>query len=398
MTFPNGLKRICDICYYMTFATLIASFLGSENLIITLPVFASVAFLSAFLAPRGRIKYISLIPLFLIFLIVQSTVINLIVFIPTVFYMMWAMPKKDESTAGFNYEAIFNGFLKAFGTILVIRFGLLGIFEMQFPTDTMLFATAFLILAIIFTRMIRHDENILNETRFKLINLISVVGVILGIVVVTSRTFLEIATTIYLFIAPYLIYLLMPIMYLIAIIFEDFEPKKDPAAMMLRPMEFFQELAAYLNEESDPSEVVGYILVFIVSAIVIIVVLYILYKLIKALLTKILGTQDDDIEDEIIPLDDKKKRRLRRYRENQIRELYRNFLILTRKNEIDTSVHLTSKEIENQVVSKFKTDTSGELRDEYIKIRYKEDKFTKADVKRVKELYKNVKEEIESFS
>ena len=192
----------------------------------------------------------------------------------------------------------------------------------------------------------------------------------------------------------------MPIMYLIAIIFEDFEPKNDPAAMMLRPMEFFQELAVYLNEESDPSEVVGYILVFIVSAIVIIVVLYILYKLIKALLTKILGTQDGDIEDEIIRLDDndKKKRRLRRYRENQIRELYRNFLILTRKNEIDTSVHLTSKEIENQVVSKFKTDTSGELRDEYIKIRYKEDEFTKADVKRMKELYKNVKEEIESFS
>jgi len=57
MVFPNGLKRICDICGYMVFAVIIASFfgIGSYELITTLPIFASVAFLSTFLTSHGWI-------------------------------------------------------------------------------------------------------------------------------------------------------------------------------------------------------------------------------------------------------------------------------------------------------------------------------------------------------
>lgn len=401
MTFPNGLKRICDICAYMTFASLIASFLGSDNLIITLPVFASVAFLSAFLAPRGKIKYMGIIPLFLIFLITPSTLINLVVFIPTIAYMIWAIPKPDESLSGFNYEPIFNGFIKIVGTILLLRliFGVMFDGE-PIPTDSLLFATAFLLLATLFTRMIRHDDDILNDIRFKLINIISVIGIILGTFFVTNRMFLETGVTIYLFIARYLTHLLILITYPFARLLSFLLPEADPAAMELN---WITELIGNMeplehNEAGSP--ILGSIIGIIAFSVIVIVVLSLFFKLIKEILNKILGSQrEDDIEDEIIPLDenDKKKRRFRR-RENQIRELYRKFLKLIKMNDIDTSLHLTSKEIETQVVNTFNTETSGTFRDEYIQIRYKEDEFTKNDVKRMKELYKSVKEEIETFS
>ena len=402
MTFPNGLKRICDICCYMVFATLIATPLGSYDLIATLPVFAIVAFLAAFLAPRGRIKYISLTPLPLIFLIVPLTIVNLVVFTLAILYMIWAIPKQNESVAGFNYEAVFNGFLKVFGVILLLRFGVFApLFDgAPFPTDTLFFAAAFLLLATIFTRMIRHDENILNQIGFKLINMISVIGVVLGIFLVTNRTFLEITTTIWFFIARYLIYLLLLIAYPIARLLSLLLTEFDPEAMLLMGGLNFIDDYGIEYYEADSQPIWPLIIAVIVVGIVMIIGLPLLFKLIKALLSKVLGIRDDeDIEDEFIPLDDKdkKKRRFRR-RENQIRELYRDFLKLIKKNDIDISLHLTSKELEIQVATTFNTETSSALRNEYIQVRYKENDFTKDDVKRMKELYKNVKEEIETFS
>lgn len=105
---------------------------------------------------------------------------------------------------------------------------------------------------------------------------------------------------------------------------------------------------------------------------------------------------DDDLKEEIIALeDDDVKQPVIRRPENQIREIYRDFLNFVKtKATVDTSLHLTSKEIENEIVSRFGSETSSVFRDEYIKVRYNESEFTKDDVKQMKELYKNVKKEI----
>jgi len=123
------------------------------------------------------------------------------------------------------------------------------------------------------------------------------------------------------------------------------------------------------------------------------------------LLFKMLFDKEDEIEDiydehdfkeEIIALDENDvKQPVIRRPENQIREIYRDFLNFVKtKATVDTSLHLTSKEIENEIVSRFGSETSSAFRDEYIKVRYNESEFTKDDVKQMKELYKNVKKEI----
>jgi len=384
----------------MAFVSLIATFFGSYNLITTLPVFAGVAFLAAFLTPRGQIKYVSIIPLLLIFLIVPLTLTNFIIFIPTFFYLAWSISKPEEDIIGFDYGPIFEKFLGIFIVILFLWFVVIYMVLTgpPFPTDALWFAAAFLMLTIIFMRMIRHDELIINQYRFRLINVIPVIGIILAIFLLTNRIFLEIVA----FVGRILSYLISGIVFILHLPFHYFTL-------------IYHLLSGY---EEDPWWMDSPIFRNIVLIILIIFVLYVAGRHMKPKevdnplkkrwlmwMFKLFEDKDEILEDvydehdfkeEVIALEeDDEDQHAKRQRENQIREIYRDFLSFVKTKKVDTSQYLTSKEIENQIMTRFNAKTSRAFREEYIKVRYNGSEFAKDDVKRMKELYKNIKKEMD---
>ena len=410
MTFTSGLKRICDICFYLTFASLIGSLIGADNLVSTLPLFVCIAFLSAFFAQKGKVKYFSFLLYPLIFLLISPTTPNLIILIPAMLYLIKACPKQKERASEFDYATVFMVFLGIFGFIfvfnLLINSWVAGSMP-EFASDFFLFALMFAILSIVFMRMARHNDSVLKQFRFKVMNAASLIGVIVAAVLVSSNVFLAFIWSIIRFIW---VRLIMPL--LEAVIWVIF----NILAFFMRILgtdHSMDGLMEILGDDGSPEAAVEEIFYYehevwpygriILVVILAIIGIFVLIKIFKLLTSKIAVTEIDTegIVEERFALDDDKQQRKRRFgrqKENQVREIYRDFLRLIKKNEVLVPSFLTSHEIDVQVSGKFQSKKSSQIRDEYIKIRYGKADFTKDDINRVKGLYKEFKEEIDQFS
>ena len=411
MIFPSGLKRICDISFYMTFASVVGGWFGSDDMTLTLPIFAWVAFLSAWLAPRGRIKYISVIPLIFIFVITPLTMINAVVLFPLILFVIASLPTPDEHVTSFEYSGVFKLFL-----MLFLGLGAVTVFLnqsattiIQIPNDTTVFSISFLFNSIIFMRMIRHDESVLKQARFKIMNTISIVGVVMSAILMSTDVFLTFGRNVisliwWQIIAPIFAFVIglgvTSFTFILGIfglenIFEH-EPYEAPE-IGIQMMEEGGELTLF------QSVFIFFISIFVTALLIALVILLLVLvrKLFKRLTEPLrlpyLGI--DGVEEERFFLDDdgKKKRRVSHRTENQIREVYRKFLILLKKQEVNIPLHFTSSDVNDLVTAKFESKTSSQLRDEYIQVRYGASKYSKEDVKRIKYIYKETKKEIERF-
>jgi len=419
MIFMSALKRICNMCFYLTFATFFGYFfaylLGLEisHFFVTFPIFIGVGFLSTFLDSRGWLKYLSFLPLALTFLIIPLTILNLLILLPLIIYMswstsepLWAQKASGEYYFVLDHTPVFKRFMKFFIPILLLQLFLSLLFgrSITFPIDSLLFGLSFIIASVVFTRMIRHDEAIFAQLRFKAINAIPIMAVIIiTILFVFGRDFLN---------------LVWPS------VIDNFDPSfvleqigGGGGAGGELSFEGTGGVAGYQYLELEGVEItlatriliiitniLGFLAfapLYIVGIPAIIIVLYWTIRAFwpsKGLTWR--NTRNDGIEEEYFALDDpndKQKKRPRR-KENQIREIYREFLALLKEQNIDVSQHFTSREIEEEVARNLQSEKSSELRTEYIKVRYQEIEPTKSDIKKMKELYKNVKEEIEIFS
>jgi len=407
MTFPSGLKRICDISFYMTFASIVGALFGADRLIFTLPIFVLVAFLSAFLAPRGPIKYISLIPLFLLFVTTSLTIINVAILTPAVILMAMTLPKRDERVIQFNYDTVFYVFLIVFGFFAF--YGLImasWVNAAGLPSDTWLFAASFLLNAIMFMRMARHDESVLKQTRFKLMNattLIGVIGATAGIVLLGTEAFLTFIWRVIglmwsYFIEPVFRVIIWVFLVILTFIFQVFGLDAPFDAMEMWEMPELLEEEVFEWGESEASQMPRFFVVIlvIIAIIVVAVLLWLLFKWLNKKNNDVF-VGEDGVEEERFSLDgdeERKKRWSRRHNENQVREVYRRFLAHVKKKGIDVPQHLTSYDVEGLVATKFESERSNELRDEYVRVRYGEAEYTKDDVKRVKGLYKEFKNNV----
>jgi len=398
MVFPSGLKRICDVSFYMTFASLIGYILGGDNLISTLPFFVFTAFLSAFLAPRGRIKYVSIFPLLLVFVITPLTLINVAILTPIILFIILTLPTPDEEISLFNYDEVFKRFLMIFSIVLLLSIILGGL-----QSGILLFAISFLLNSIIFMRLIRHDESILRQTSFTIRNAVSIIGVMIGAVLLSMEVFLtfigQVARfTIVNILGPILEFVLWVLFTILQFIFNIFG-LNELLAQIIDGMDEMPDLVGEGGYElfTDVPDQGGTPLIFsIVIAITAIVVIFLLIKVFKMLTSLKPSFANFDVEEERFFLDDEgeKKKRSRR-RGNQIREVYRRFLTLIVKQDVNIPLHFNSADVEGLVATNFKSRKSSDLRADYIQVRYGESEYTKDDVRRIRGLYKEVKREIE---
>ena len=397
MTFPSGLKRICDISFYMTFASIVGSIFGGDNLISTLPIFAFAAFLSAFLAPLGGIKYVSILPLLLVFVPTPLTIINVAILSPIILFIIWTLPTRDEKVSMFNYDEVFKRFLMIFGTILVF-----SIFIGELQSGTLLFAISFLLNSIIFMRLIRHDESVLKQTEFTIRNAVSIIVVMIGAVLLSMDVFLTFVGRIIRFIfvnffVPVLEITIWTFLTILQFIFETFGLNDIINRFLRIENEIPELLGAEYQPITEGLEGSDFPLIFIfIIVIAAIVLIYFIIKVFQTLTRLKSPFASYDVEEERFFLDDdEKKGRSRRRGENKVREVYRRFLTLIKKQETNVPLRFTSSDVDGLVATKFKSEKSSALRDEYIQVRYGESLYTKADIKRIKGLYKEVKGEIE---
>ena len=413
MIFPNGLKRICDIAFYMTFASIVGEWLGASNLIFTLPSFAITAFLSALLAPYQRIKYLSIIPLLLIFLIMPLVTIDLVILIPAIIFIIMTLPKPDEQLAQYHYERIFYAFLLAFSFILVLKLILaFGLDLAVLSTQSWLFAAAFLFNSIMLLRMVRHDETILKQHQFKLINateLIGVVGAIGVVVLLGTDAFLTFVQNSIRFIWSYLfiplitfsVWLLVAVLTFIANIFgfggdfAELELEIPP----LPPLEVAPRVEVPQSEYNLPTALITTIAIIIAIAIVVTLLIYLFKFLAQKTDTTLI--RNDGIEETRFSLDDgdeqKSKRKIGNRQENQVRKVYQQFLIRISKQGIKIPPHATSLDVEALVASATKAEKLSDFRELYLRVRYRESTYTSEDVKQIKGLYKTIKRNLDQL-
>lgn len=422
MILTNGLKRVCDISFYMTYGTLVAWMFGGGNepgLVITLPIFMLSAFLASFLAEKyGTARFLAILPLFTVFLVVPLTTINLLVLVSAIAIMIVNLPKPDERGSKVEYQKVFQLFGKIF-VIMVVTFILITVVTMtagnfsaevavlwiDFTNEVLIFGLAFIISSIIYLRMIRHDVTILKQTRFKIMNTVPLIGVGVAALVVSNPRTLNLATRfiggILYFFWSAIAWIFPWVAYYLAMPFRGVRGERpevdhgyDDPYMERVGMSvcILDDYGNYYCPEPPPAIEVNNALLIIIG-LLLIVGLFILYKVLTQK-NAIVVPFDEGVEEELIKLSDDTRKRTRR-NENQVRAVYKKFLKLLKRNNFPTPLSATSLEMEKIAATKANKNELSELRVEYVRVRYGESDYSKADVTRVKGLYKKIKEGIE---
>jgi len=403
MAFYFGLKRICDVLFYLTFATLFGAIFNTESIIIALPFFALASFMGASLVKWKVLKYISIMPLFLMFLIIPVTFLNLIILVPAIIFMTVSIPSDGERANQFNYAETFQIFLGLF-LFFYLLLSLLGMSEfVAIPFDFLFFALTFLITAIMFMRMSRHDEAVLRQRKFKILNSLPFLSIMVITLVISSdfimtklglllRLFLNLVAAIILPILEFLIFIIfIPIGFIMRILGFG-----SPAIDLSAYTPSLQQGIDGIYENSGNPQEMHPIIPLIAFIIVFLVIAGLFYWMLSQ--KKSLYLAGGEIDEVRISLDDglaRKSRNRKRSVENQIRETYRKFLVLIQKKNIKVLNHDTSADVENKIFENYDSKLSSRIRDLYIMVRYGGKEITKEDVRNVKTLYSELKNEIE---
>jgi len=391
MILANGLKRICDISFYLTFASFLAAFFGGSNLVVTLPIFAVAVSLSAASVEKPPLNHASNVLLVLCFVIVPFHATNILALLPAVIYLIYTKPKPDEPVSQFEYVDVFKSFLSCFVALIIAA--LVFQWQEQLESGSLLFGLAFLIKATILMRMIRHDETILKQTRFKVMNSLSLIVVIMVVVLFSSEVFLTFVGNMLIalwrsVLAPSILFVWMGVARVIAFIFGLFnvEIGRDDAEIEI------PTTAPYDMIEELPELEVPFFFFIIIGLIV----AFLIFKLFQMLAQRgMLRPTNEGVVETRTTLDknqDKKKKG--RNRNNQIREVYGKYLGQLKKKEIEIAPYMTTDDIEQEAKAAFDSDASSGLRKMYINVRYGEKEFSKEDVREMKRLYKTFSGEI----
>ena len=401
----KGLYLICNVSLYMAFAGfLVIVFFDGTEMIATLPIFAIVSFLIGTLSGRGFMRYIPVVLAGACFFIVPLTVSNILVLIPPIIYL--AIMPMHHSIHHFEFARRFKLFLKVYlafiFTVLLVGIGVDNL-TAKLEISALPFGITFILCSIILLRMLRHDDNIRKEVRFKALNLLSVVIVLAITIVLSSRAFLGFASSVLSFayfdaILPAISIVggwLAEVIRLIHIpldrVMENIAP--DPLQDIIRPT------SADLRNPALGRNLLVNTIFAALGAIVAFIVFLHVKKLISIFVRKAhtklsyvapIGNAPSKTRK---PLPKGHTSNRRAEADNQVRTVYRKFLVFCRENGIMIQPHLTSQDIENQAAEKFCVPESKQLRNVYSKARYSGERVSSADVKNARILQRKIRKE-----
>ena len=270
------------------------------------------------------------------------------------------------------------------------------------------FAMIFLIANIFMLRLLRQDAEIFNETKFRVMNLLTVGATLLAAVIITSKPALMLLGKFY----DFILTLLQPVLYLfvyggyglywvltwiIATVRSLMSGESvDQNQLLESGMELLPEgfEPDYLGTSPDFVRLVQGAIVVIG---VLLVVLYFLgnrrgrnkrsegsIREVRSSVTNYRPDEEKIYADHFPPREPRAA----------VRYYYRNFLRICQNLGHEFPRHFTSKHIENTISYHFEKEPLQRMRDTYIRARYSEQEITKEDVKQIKEQVKLLKSDV----
>jgi len=373
--------------------------MGNSGLLTVVPFIALSTLLLGALHERGRLKYLSFIPLlFAMFIALNYGVVHLFLLAPAIAYTVYYATTLPYNIKTVGYTRVFRLYMCIVLPISLF-FALNSTFFGAFLSGALgpyllMFATC----GIVLMRMIRHDSDILMQTRFKIMNSLGVAGVIIAGVSLGSPqgvqfmgavfhflyfgVFIPIASLIFMIVG----FILFPILSLFG--FEEWDvyfPVADSADMYGIP----GDIEVYQLERG----LSYYIAQIVVLIIIVVVAFYVLRAMFRFLTEKSIIRDGAPVIIERVFLGDENRAKKKEPRVNhQIRQVYRKFLKLCEKKGMTIHPSLTTKDISDAYGAATKDNTSPDrLREIYIESRYGEKTPTNADVKECRELYNRMK-------
>ncbi len=394
MSIIFAMKILSDICFYFFFVNFFVVLLGGDSGLTAASIIALSSLLCAILKDRGKMRYIPLIVMIFSFFRMPMSFINFALLTPPIIYVIYNVIKLQGFSIKFDYTDIFFMFLK-----IAIPFFILSLIFAGGAVANICFPYAFIFIlnSILLMRILRHDSNVIRETRFKILNIVPVAMVVIAGFVLSSKTFLNMMSFIlsnlyFKIIVPILIFIITLLIYIIYPLFN---------LLKINPKDL-----EFLNQEASPefgklNEEFNYVSTEFIDAlknimilIAIGLVIFLIIKLFKKLfMNNNLEDTTQGIIEQRISIDEKKAPRNKiNPRTNNIREIYKKFMILCNKEGFGSKSYMTTSDFENFAEYKFnEPQISKEIRLIYIDARYGEKASSRDEIKRMKELYKEIK-------
>jgi len=428
MSLVYSLKLLSDLIFYLTFAGLISALIGAQGramgvggFVNYLPLFLISAVILGLLTERervsslrseidakassatvarGRIKYAALLPLLgAIVGALSDGAIHFVFLAPAIVYTAYYATTLPYDIKTVSYSAVFRLYLVLVLPMCIFFATNLSFFGAFLSGIIVPYLIMFAASSIILMRMLRHDTEILLQARFKVMNTLSVAGVLLVGVALGSgwgiRAMLAVLNFIYFRIFIPILYIILlavgavlfPVLSLLG--WQEWEVGWPQQEEQPGDFEGWEEVVY------QPEPGIGYLIFQIVVFIGLAVLAFFLLRALFRFLTqKSIVRDSEQIGIERVSLDDGRK--LFRKREprinHQIRQIYRKFLKLCKNRGITLHPSLTTEDIARSFgESAGDYSSAKDLREIYIESRYGEKTPKPSDIKESKEIYNRLK-------
>lgn len=396
MSLVFALKMLSDICFYFTFANFFSYLFNGNNVLITTPIMAISAFLSAAFKERGSIKYVPLLLMLSCFFVVPMSLANIIVLMPPIFYIIYNVYEINKFKTNFIYSDIFFLYLKIAGPFIAL---FLFYVNKNTEQNSIPYVFIFLVCSVILMRMLRQDESALNKFSFKLMAIVPIlIALFLGFIL-SSKTFFGLFKTalgfVYLkLVVPVLMVILTAISYIISPLFNLFkiifkyEPTVDNSSEKVYNTENFNDI---LNSKSGSIEVLKVLITIVFIGLLI----FFMVKLFRRLFKRENGyASNKGVIEERIPIDENEKPsdKIKSRKVNKVRLIFKKFMALCEKSGLPSKKSMTSLDYEKFYIEEFnKDEIIKDIRSVYLDVRYGEKEINSEDYKRLKKLFGELK-------
>ena len=391
MSLVFALKVLSDISFCLTFLSFILSMLGGDSLFITVPVFTVALLGCGALLNKGTLRFLPLVLLASAFLLVPADVKNYTALALPCTYIIFSVAKSGTFASRFDYSRVFSLFLRLFIPFLIVT---AIAFRAHLENGAVQFGVIFLLCAVLLMRMLRHDEEVLAQKKFGVMNTISVVAALGLIFVLSSPAFLSIAKTvigaIYGYVlAPVVIAVITAIINLLWPLISRLDLSRMMKGMAelepgepVMPDEFVETLGVDAGIFAMIVKVLSITIVVLLCALII----YRVFKFLYSARGRASGSGISERRSVYIPP-------LRPHINvgggsgQQVREIYRRFLRMCSREGIVLEPYMTSADVEALSADKCnKPADAAEIRNIYIDVRYGEKPAEKGNIKHLREL------------
>lgn len=193
------LKTLCDISYYMCFASFIGSVFGIQPVLLPYVLLLSLcAAFSMALDSRTKLSSLRIVPIALgaAGILLAADILTLLVLLPAIIYTALICLKRYFYPDHYHYVASFKPLITVLGimTVVVILFGKSGVLQAYAGP----FIVLYILGSVLLMRMLRHSERTMKQPAFILMNIASITGVCILSLLMSTNTGINIIKTIFL--------------------------------------------------------------------------------------------------------------------------------------------------------------------------------------------------------